>query len=108
MTGPVDPVRRVARSSRVDRGAASVAPSEAASETANLPVPVGPARTHAPERPAGADAAFAAQLIGGAPRRGLKGGPGAIEQAHSAYLGTEYSGAADRRAKSGRSTKTDV
>ncbi len=40
--------------------------------------------------------------------RGLRGGPNVLQSARSAYLGTEYSGAKDRRAKAGRITKTDI
>jgi hypothetical protein len=55
-----------------------------------------------------ADAAFAAQLLAGASRRGLKAGPEALEQARTTYLRNEWSGRADRRAKQGRRTKTEV
>ena len=42
--------------------------------------------------------AYTAQLLGqdGA-RRGLRGGRPVLDQAHSAYLGSEWSGSADRR-----------
>jgi hypothetical protein len=50
--------------------------------------------------------AFAAQVLGGEPRRGLRGGPEALEAAKSTYLETEWSGGADRRApKGGRASK---
>ena len=57
---------------------------------------------------AGPDAVFTAQLMAGAPKRGLKGGPETLDQARSTYLGAEYSGANDRRPKKGRITKTEI
>jgi hypothetical protein len=55
-----------------------------------------------------ADAGLTAQLLGEGPRRGLKGGAETLGRARATYLGTEYSGPADRRPKKGRITKTDV
>ena len=109
MTDPVDKVRRLDRLSRVGRGAAAAARAGKAPSASRAVVPAGPARTHDPE-PAVApvDAAFAAQLLAGAPRRGLKGGPEMLEQARTTYLKNEYSGPADRRARKGRGTKTEV
>ena len=53
--------------------------------------------------------AFAAQVIGQAGRRrGLKAGAPMLEEAKSAYLETEFSGAGERRARKGRMTRTDV
>lgn len=114
MTDPVDPVRRLGRISRLRRNADADAASEAsragaAEDAARAVVPAGPARTHDPEPPAPqGGAAFAAQLLAGPPARGLRAGRQALVQARSTYLGTEYSGAADRRAKKGRETKTEV
>ncbi|NEX91676.1 hypothetical protein G3573_02735, partial [Caulobacter sp. 17J65-9] len=87
-----------------------VEPVERATETGGLPVPAGPVRVHAPEpAPGGGGDAFAAQLMGqGGQKRGLKGGKEVLDQARTTYLGTEYSGAADRRAPKGRVTKTEV
>jgi polyhydroxyalkanoate synthesis regulator protein len=54
-------------------------------------------------------AAFAAQVIGqSGQRRGLKGGAPVLDAARSAYLGTEYSGAAERRPKPGKAEDTDI
>ena len=78
----------------------------------NLPVPIegsGPPRVVA-EKP-GFDqvAEFSAQLIGqGGAKRGLRGGPETLDKARNSYLGTEWSGDADRRPPTGRITKTDV
>ena len=81
------------------------------SSPANLPVPVGsPAEAETPRasRRAGF-ASFAAQLLGQPGRkRGLKGGPPVLEEARAAYLEAEYSGPADRRARTGRIAKKEV
>jgi hypothetical protein len=62
----------------------------------------------APQSDASA-AAFAAQMIGqDGQRRGIKGGPPVLNAARSAYLGTEHSGANERRPKPGRSEDTDI
>jgi hypothetical protein len=114
VTDPVDPVRGAQRTARVARRAEA-----AAAPVANLPVPVGAPYTQARDRAASdrtapgkaapaADAAFSAQLMAGTPRRGLKGGPGALEQARATYLETEYSGPNDRRPRPGKSTRTEI
>ena len=78
---------------------------------ARLPVPLGPsAEAAAPRasRRAGI-ASFAAQLLGQPGRkRGLKGGAPVLDEARAAYLEAEYSGPSDRRARTGRITKTEV
>lgn len=85
---------------------------------ANLPVIAGPARTR--ERTAATDptaqnpaikaaAAFAAQVMGqNGQKRGLRGGPQVLDHARSTYLGTEWSGHADRRPPKGVITKTEI
>ena len=109
MTDPVDPVRRLGRILRMRRSAEAAARPPEAEETSREVVPAGPARAHDPEppRPQG-DAAFAAQLMAGPPKRGLRAGRQALMQARATYLGTEYSGSADRRAKKGRETETEA
>lgn len=48
------------------------------------------------------DAAFEAQILGQpGVKRGLRGGQAVLDHARAAYLGTEYSGPADRRPPSG-------
>ena len=83
----------------------------------NLPVPSGPVIEHEPGGPApkkrratsGADdATYAAQILGGGEKRGLKGGPETLERAKSTYLKSEYSGPNDRRPSPGRVTKTKI
>jgi len=41
-------------------------------------------------------------------RRGLKGGPPVLDAARSSYLGTAYSGGAERRPRPGKASDTDV
>lgn len=81
----------------------------------SLPVPSGPVITHRREgvRPNnttadGNDATYAAQLLGGGEKRGLKGGPETLDRAKSTYLKSEYSGPNDRRPRPGRVTKTEI
>lgn len=60
-------------------------------------------------RPSPAPAAFVAQQMGqSGQKRGLRGGPPVLDAARSAYLGAEYSGAAERRPKTGKTAKTDI
>ena len=83
-----------------------------------LPVPSGPVIDHgttretvksARRKTAGVnDGAFAAQLLSGGEKRGLKGGPETLERAKSTYLKSEYSGSNDRRPRPGRVTKTEI
>jgi hypothetical protein len=53
--------------------------------------------------------AFAAHLMGqSGQKRGLRGGQEVLDSARSTYLGTEYSGQADRRRKTGGLNKTEI
>ena len=71
----------------------------------NLPVVAGPLSRHE-ELAAGA---VEAQILGqDGQKRGLRGGKPVLDQARSAYLGAEWSGAHDRRPKRGLVTKTEV
>jgi hypothetical protein len=106
MTGAIDPIRATtpaARSPRHDPDAPDAAAQE---EVHDLPaiIPVAPT----PPPPARTPAAFAAQLIAGPQRRGLRGGPGTLENAKAAYMGAEWSGDSDRRTRTGRITKTEI
>lgn len=83
---------------RAGRRATDPALAQAAGQlppAVNLPVPVGSARTVETNPPAGP---IDAQILGqdGA-KRGLRGGAPVLNQARSAYLGAEWSGASDRR-----------
>lgn len=109
---PVEPVRRDDRRAAdrraAERRAASASralvPVEFPAETAEPPARPAPA----PPAESGA-AVFAAQMIGQTgQRRGLKGGPPVLDAARSAYLGTEHSGAGERRPQPGKAKDTDV
>ncbi|MFI4934405.1 MAG: hypothetical protein ACHP7N_07290 [Caulobacterales bacterium] len=106
MTDAIQPVRRPARARPYGRRGVDQ-PAEANAPTAVTPVEPAPAAPTPP--PAGkAAAAFAAQLIAGPQRRGLRAGPTTLGDAKSAYLGAEWSGGADRRTIKGRITKTEI
>lgn len=106
---PVGPVQRRAADRRAaDRRAGS---ASRALVPVDFPAePAGPPARPAPIPPVDPGAAvFAAQVMGqSGQRRGLKGGPPVLDAARSAYLGTEHSGAAERRPQPGKATDTDV
>ncbi|MGN6424914.1 MAG: hypothetical protein ACTHLA_16570 [Asticcacaulis sp.] len=84
-------------------------------ESSQLPVPAGPRVDHdAPRVRAGrgrgqaAEGPYAAQLLSGGEKRGLKGGPDMLERAKASYLQSEYSGQNDRRPRPGRVTRTEI
>ena len=87
----------------------AIAPVEATRQTspgANLPVPVGPPRTLETEPPV---SPIEAQILGQeSQKRGLRGGPPVLNQARSAYLGAEFSGAANRRPRPGVVARTKI
>lgn len=109
----VGPVQRRDDRRSAERRAAERRAAPAAGALVPVDFPIEPAEF--PARPAptppadpGA-AAFAAQLMGqSGQRRGLKGGPPVLDAARSTYLGTEHSGAAERRPKPGRNEDTDI
>jgi hypothetical protein len=109
MNGPIDPIRRAQSARRAlpaprdadrpevdgDEGVTYVRDEEPASPPPN------------PRR--GAFATFAAHLMGqNGQKRGLRGGQEVLDTARSTYLGTEYSGTADRRPKAGLIKKTEI
>jgi hypothetical protein len=97
-------MRRIVRS-ETDKGGPE------ATGSAGLPVPVGPAtRVTPPANVAmSGDAEFNAHIIGQeGQRRGLRAGPTLFEAARRAYYRVEWSGSWDRRARVGRSTRTDI
>jgi hypothetical protein len=111
MSDPADP-RETGRPRSAGRRAV-----DQAAQDARLPVATGTAKdeprddTPRPDprkTPPPADAGVTAQMLGEAPRRGLKGGQETLERARATYLNAEYSGAADRRPKKGRVTKTEI
>jgi len=113
-----DEIRRVGPVEGRDRRAAERRAAERrAGSTSRELVPIdAPAEdAGAPARPAptppadGGAAIFAAQMIGQTgQRKGLKGGPPVLDAARSAYLGTKYSGARERRPKPGGTEDTDI
>ena len=107
MTSPIDPIRRANQARRVRRSKNADASAEAQDRSV-------PAIYEAPLPPAaprvgGAPAVFAAQVLGQeGQRRGLRGGKETLDAARTVYNQTEYSGAADRRARKGGAAKTEV
>lgn len=108
--GPVEPRedRRSAQRRAAERRAA--AEGRALTVTDFEPGPAEPPARPAPApAPDASAAAFAAQMIGQTgQRRGIKGGPPVLDAARSAYLGTEHSGAAERRPRPGKAEDTDI
>ncbi len=89
--------------------------SDPTDKKSTLPVASGPVITHRREgvrpnsgQPNAGDASYAAQVLGGGEKRGLRGGPETLERAKSTYLKSEYSGPNDRRPRPGRVTKTEI
>jgi hypothetical protein len=113
MNGPIDPIRRAQAARR-----ALPAPRESdrpetdgaadGDEDVTFVRDEQPAQPPQPRR-GGAFAAFAAHLMGQpGQKRGLRGGQEVLDAARSTYLGTEYSGTADRRPKAGLIKKTEI
>jgi hypothetical protein len=114
MTGPIDPIRRAATARR-----ALAAPKDSDRPEADGDDEVvfvrdeQEAQSDPPpqprSRPRGPFAAFAAHVMGQpGQKRGLRGGQEVLDAARSTYLGTEYSGPADRRPKAGLIKKTEI
>jgi hypothetical protein len=105
MTDPIDPIRRTEgeRRQRARRKADAAVQGDSPKEAAQLPAVIAPDKTIDP-RPV-----VAAQLIGQeGQKRGLRGGPQTLAQARAAYLSTEWSGAIDRRNRTGLFSKTKI
>ena len=107
---PVGPVQRREDRRADDRRAAERRAASASRALVPVDFPAEPPARPAAAPPADPGAAvFAAQMIGQTgQRRGLKGGPPVLDAARSAYLGTEHSGAAERRPQPGKAKDTDV
>ncbi|MEJ2817768.1 hypothetical protein [Caulobacter sp. CCG-8] len=107
MNGPIDPIRRAQAARR-----ALPAPRETDRPEADGEEDVTFVRDEQPAPPPprrGAFATFAAHLMGqSGQKRGLRGGQEVLDAARSTYLGTEYSGPADRRPKAGLIKKTEI
>ena len=105
MTGPIDPIRPIRRIGQRKRAAAEARePAPVLNVTVNLGAaePSRPSRLR-PEPPATPETHIAAQE---ARVRGLRGGAKVLQAARSAYLEALWSGPRDRRARTGRITKT--
>jgi len=104
MNGPIDPIRRSSPSRRAltirQDSAREAEPEDVVFVHEEQPAP--------PPRRSGFGA-FAAHLMGqSGQKRGLRGGQEVLDSARSTYLGTEYSGEADRRPKAGLLKKTEI
>jgi hypothetical protein len=109
MNGPIDPIRRSGPARR-----ALSAPREGDRHETEEEVvfivedDAPPPRQEPPPRREGF-AAFAAHVMGQpGQKRGLRGGQEVLDAARSTYLGTEYSGPADRRPQTGLLKKTKI
>jgi hypothetical protein len=112
MTEPADPVDPTAgvpveRRATQRRGKERRSTDRRAGKS-GLPVPV--SAPHAGDAAhKGPDAAFTAQMLGqSGQKRGLKGGPPVLEAAKTAYLDAEWSGAQDRRRRTGKLAKKEI
>jgi len=108
--GPVEgrDDRRSAQRRAAERRAQAESRALTVTEFVAAPADV-PARAAAAPAADASAAAFAAQMFGqSGQRRGLKGGPPVLDAARSAYLGTEHSGAAERRPLPGKAKDTDI
>ena len=104
--GPIDPIRpvRLVKRERPKEGAGDGAPQPTINVTVNV-APPAPPPTNPYRPPTGVDAHLIAQ---NARVRGLRGGQQVLDTARNTYLENEYSGPNDRRARTGRITKTEA
>ena len=108
MTGPIDPIRPVRLIRREPPQAASDEPGDGptVNVTINVTAPPPPEPPPSPRQPS---PSAEAHMIAQENRvRGLRGGPKVLKAARSAYLEAEWSGPNDRRARTGRITKTEA
>ena len=110
MTSRIDRTRRAVSTQKAARNEPARVDEAAEPVVKNLPVAVGPVLGLSPrvDRRVGASE-LVAQLIGqDGERRGLRAGPALFERARTAYNGIEWSGAFDRRARKGRTARTET
>ncbi len=109
MNGPIDPIRRSGPARRALPAPREGDRHESEQETVFVvEEDAPPPRQDPPPRREGF-AAFAAHVMGqSGQKRGLRGGQEVLDTARSTYLGTEYSGPADRRPKAGLIKKTNI
>lgn len=109
MTSPIDPIRRANHVRRVRRSQGAETGGAPVIEDRGGPAPHETPPTPAPAETPGHAAVFAAQVLGqDGHRRGLRGGKETLDTARTVYNRTEYSGAADRRARKGGVAKTEI
>lgn len=111
MTSRIDRTRRAVSAQKASRNETARADEAPEPAIKNLPVAVGQVivvPTPRADRRSGASE-LVAQLIGqDGERRGLRAGPPLFERARTAYNGIEWSGAFDRRARKGRTARTET
>jgi hypothetical protein len=108
MNGPIDPIRRPGPARRALPAPREGDRHETEEEVVFVVEEDAPPPRAEPPRREGF-AAFAAHLMGqSGQKRGLRGGQEVLDTARSTYLGTEYSGEADRRPKAGLIKKTNI
>jgi len=112
MNGPIDPIRRANAARRALPAPRDTDRPETDDEEVTFVRDEEPAAPPPPRnagRGRGAFATFAAHVMGqSGQKRGLRGGQEVLDAARSTYLGTEYSGQADRRPKAGLIKKTEI
>ena len=106
----IEPIRSIAAIPRRRRGEGETQQRAPAPDFVDIRVSVAPKPAAGPPRgrgepPTTVEAHLAAQA---AQLRGLKGGQERLETARHVYLGTEFSGANDRRPPKGLITKREV
>ena len=109
MNGPIDPIRRSGSARRALPAPREGDRHEGEQETVFVVEEDAPPPRQAPPPRREGFAAFAAHVMGqSGQKRGLRGGQEVLDTARSTYLGTEYSGPADRRPKAGLIKKTNI
>jgi hypothetical protein len=107
MSDPIDPIRRTGPARRALPAPRDSDRHETDEETVFVVEDEAPPPPRPPRREG--FAAFAAHVMGqSGQKRGLRGGQEVLDTARSTYLGTEYSGEADRRPKAGLLKKTNI
>ncbi|MBO9547323.1 hypothetical protein [Caulobacter sp.] len=108
MNGPIDPLRRPGPARRALPAPRDDRRPEDEQEAVFVVEEDAPPPRQDPPRREGF-AAFAAHVMGqSGQKRGLRGGQEVLDAARSTYLGTEYSGPADRRPQTGLLKKTNI
>ena len=108
MNDPIDPIRRSGPARRALPAPREGDRHETEEEVVFIVEDDAPPPRQAPPRREGF-AAFAAHVMGqSGQKRGLRGGQEVLDTARSTYLGTEYSGPADRRPQTGLLKKTNI